>query len=111
MFQEGVVFAISGIQNPARGLFRTQGLEMGAQYRPDWTSDCTVLVCAFKDTPKFKQVRADGGTIVSKVSWRLFPHFFSVPIHLFIISNTFAELFLVNLEISACIILVVVKML
>jgi DNA-repair protein XRCC1 len=63
---EGVVFAISGIQNPARGLFRTQGLEMGAQYRPDWTSDCTVLICAFKDTPKFKQVKADGGTIVAK---------------------------------------------
>jgi len=68
MFQEGVVFAISGIQNPARGSFRTQGLEMGAEYRPDWTSDCTLLVCAFKDTPKFKQVKAVGGSIVSKVS-------------------------------------------
>ncbi|KAG0565379.1 hypothetical protein KC19_8G185600 [Ceratodon purpureus] len=63
---EGVVFAISGIENPARGLFRTQGLEMGAQYRPDWTSDCTVLVCAFMNTPKFKQVKEDGGSIVSK---------------------------------------------
>jgi DNA-repair protein XRCC1 len=72
MLQEGVVFAISGIQNPLRALFRTQGLEMGAQYRPDWSSDCTVLVCAFKDTPKFKQVKADGGSIVSKVSWHLF---------------------------------------
>jgi len=81
MFQDGVVFAISGIQNPARGSFRTQGLEMGAQYRPDWTSDCTVLVCAFKDTPKFKQVKAVGGTIVSKVSWHLFPNSISLLTH------------------------------
>lgn len=40
---------------------------MGAQYRPDWTDDCTLLVCAFMDTPKFKQVKGDDGTIVSKV--------------------------------------------
>nr|XP_024359511.1 DNA-repair protein XRCC1-like isoform X2 [Physcomitrium patens] len=47
-------------------MFRTQGLEMGAQYCRDWTSDCTLLVCAFKDTPKFKQAKAVGGTIVSE---------------------------------------------
>jgi DNA-repair protein XRCC1 len=65
--QEGVVFTISGIQNPERGQLRTKGLEMGGQYRPDWSTDCTVLVCAFVDTPKFNQVKADGGSIVSKV--------------------------------------------
>lgn len=67
MVQEGVVFAISGIQNPERGNLRTEALEMGARYRPDWTDDCTLLVCAFMDTPKFKQVKGDDGTIVSKV--------------------------------------------
>lgn len=66
--QEGVIFSISGIQNPERGQLRTKGLEMGAQYRPDWSTDCTLLVCAFTDTPKFKQVQANGGSIVSKVS-------------------------------------------
>ncbi|XP_066376756.1 DNA-repair protein XRCC1-like [Miscanthus floridulus] len=39
---------------------------MGAEYRADWTSDCTLLVCAFVNTPKFRQVQADNGTIVSK---------------------------------------------
>jgi DNA-repair protein XRCC1 len=64
--QEGVVFAISGMVNPARSNLREQAIEMGARYKPDWTSDCTLLVCAFPNTPKFKQVTADGGTIVSK---------------------------------------------
>ncbi|XP_062228016.1 DNA-repair protein XRCC1-like isoform X3 [Phragmites australis] len=39
---------------------------MGAEYRPDWTSDCTLLVCAFANTPKFRQVQSDNGTIISK---------------------------------------------
>lgn len=61
------MFTISGIQNPERGQLRTKGLEMGAQYRPDWTADCTLLVCAFLGTPKFKEIQAKGGSIVSKV--------------------------------------------
>lgn len=65
--QDGVVFAISGLQNPERGHLRDNALEMGARYQSDWNSDCTLLVCAFADTPKFKQVKAAGGTIVSKV--------------------------------------------
>lgn len=60
------MFTISGIQNPERGQLRTKGLEMGAQYRPDWTADCTLLVCAFLGTPKFKEIQAKGGSIVSK---------------------------------------------
>ena len=67
-FQEllsGVVFAISGIQNPERREIREQAAAMGAVYRPDWDSGCTLLVCAFVDTPKFMAVKERNGTIVS----------------------------------------------
>ncbi|CAL9010269.1 unnamed protein product [Prunus brigantina] len=63
---EGVVFVLSGFVNPERSILRSQALEMGAEYQPDWNSDCTLLVCAFPNTPKFRQVEADCGTIVSK---------------------------------------------
>ncbi|XP_074285285.1 DNA-repair protein XRCC1 [Silene latifolia] len=63
---DGVVFALSGFVNPERGNLRSQALEMGAEYKQDWNPDCTLLVCAFPNTPKFRQVEADGGTIVSK---------------------------------------------
>ncbi|KAK7271890.1 hypothetical protein RJT34_28148 [Clitoria ternatea] len=63
---EGVVFVLSGFVNPERGILRSQAMEMGADYQPDWNSDCTLLVCAFPNTPKFRQVEADCGTIVSK---------------------------------------------
>ncbi|XP_043700512.1 DNA-repair protein XRCC1 isoform X1 [Telopea speciosissima] len=63
---EGVVFVLSGFVNPERSILRSQALEMGAEYQPDWNSSCTLLVCAFPNTPKFQQVEADCGTIVSK---------------------------------------------
>lgn len=63
---EGVVFVLSGFVNPERGVLRSQALEMGAEYQPDWNSSSTLLVCAFPNTPKFRQVEADSGTIVSK---------------------------------------------
>ncbi|XP_047317379.1 DNA-repair protein XRCC1 [Impatiens glandulifera] len=63
---EGVVFALSGFVNPERGMLRTQALEMGAEYQPDWNSNCTLLICAFANTPKCRQVKAECGTIVSK---------------------------------------------
>lgn len=63
---DGVVFVLSGFVNPERATLRSQALEMGAEYRPDWTSDCTLLVCAYSNTPKFRQVEADCGTIVKK---------------------------------------------
>ncbi|KAK4375424.1 hypothetical protein RND71_006101 [Anisodus tanguticus] len=66
MLQEGVIFALSGFVNPERGTLRSQALEMGAMYQPDWNSECTLLICAFPNTPKFRQVEADSGTIVSK---------------------------------------------
>lgn len=40
----GVVFTISGIQNPDRADIRTMALEMGAKYKPDWDGSCTHLV-------------------------------------------------------------------
>ncbi len=70
--QEGVVFVLSGFVNPERAALRSQALEMGAEYRPDWSSECTLLVCAYSNTPKFRQVEADCGTIVKKVSLLLF---------------------------------------
>lgn len=63
---EGVVFVLSGFVNPERSILRSQALEMGAEYQQDWNSNCTLLVCAFSNTPKFRQVEADCGTIVSK---------------------------------------------
>lgn len=41
---EGVVFVLSGFQNPFRGELREKALEMGAKYRPDWTPDATHLM-------------------------------------------------------------------
>ncbi|KAM9431813.1 DNA repair protein XRCC1 isoform 1-T4 [Clarias gariepinus] len=63
---EGVVFVLSGFQNPFRGELRDKALAMGARYRPDWTSDATHLICAFTNTPKYSQVKAAGGLIVRK---------------------------------------------
>uniref|UniRef100_A0A8C1X5V6 X-ray repair complementing defective repair in Chinese hamster cells 1 n=1 Tax=Cyprinus carpio TaxID=7962 RepID=A0A8C1X5V6_CYPCA len=63
---EGVVFVLSGFQNPFRGELRDTALAMGARYRPDWTPDSTHLICAFANTPKYSQVKAAGGVIVRK---------------------------------------------
>ncbi|KAK8940312.1 hypothetical protein KSP40_PGU009309 [Platanthera guangdongensis] len=63
---EGVVFVLSGFVNPERGTLRAQAVEMGAEYQADWNSGCTLLICAFPNTPKFRQVETDCGTIVSK---------------------------------------------
>ena len=41
---EGVVFVLSGFQNPFRGELREKALELGAKYRPDWTPDSTHLM-------------------------------------------------------------------
>lgn len=70
---EGVVFVLSGFVNPERAELRSRALEMGAEYQPDWNSNCTLLICAFPNTPKFRQVEADSGTVVSK-EWILECH-------------------------------------
>ena len=64
---EGVTFALSGFQNPKRGDLRSMALEMGAKYRPDWGPGCTHLVCAFKNTPKYKAVLGKG--IIVREQW------------------------------------------
>ena len=63
----GVVFTISGFQNPLRGEIRSKALKMGAEYKGDWGAGCTHLVCAFPNTPKFNQVKGKG-KIVKKVT-------------------------------------------
>ncbi|KAG9283919.1 DNA repair protein XRCC1 [Astyanax mexicanus] len=70
---EGVVFVLSGFQNPFRGELRDKALAMGGRYRPDWTPDSTHLICAFANTPKYGQVKAAGGLIVRK-EWVLDCH-------------------------------------
>lgn len=69
---EGVVFNISGIQNPERSNLRSKALEMGAKYRADWDSTCTHLICAFRNTPKYNQVQGLGKIV--KKDWVLQCH-------------------------------------
>ncbi|XP_047646411.1 DNA repair protein XRCC1 isoform X6 [Phacochoerus africanus] len=70
---QGVVVVLSGFQNPFRSELRDKALELGAKYRPDWTPDCTHLICAFANTPKYSQVLGLGGRIVRK-EWVLDCH-------------------------------------
>uniref|UniRef100_A0A8C7G8H6 DNA repair protein XRCC1 n=1 Tax=Oncorhynchus kisutch TaxID=8019 RepID=A0A8C7G8H6_ONCKI len=70
---EGVVFVLSGFQNPFRGDLRDKALAMGAKYRSDWNPDATHLICAFSNTPKYSQVKSAGGVIVRK-EWVLDCH-------------------------------------
>ncbi|NXD00789.1 XRCC1 protein, partial [Certhia familiaris] len=60
----GVVFALSGFQNPLRAHLRAAATALGAEYRPDWTPECTHLVCAFARTPKAARARRGGGAVV-----------------------------------------------
>ncbi|XP_014788399.1 DNA repair protein XRCC1 isoform X2 [Octopus bimaculoides] len=69
---DNVVFVLSGFQNPFRADLRDKAREMGAKYRPDWSSDCTHLVCAFANTPKYNMVKGQG-RIVTK-QWVLDCH-------------------------------------
>jgi len=64
---EGVVVALSGFTNPLRSQLRDKLLAMGAKYKPDWNNTCTHLICAFYNTPKFREVKGKG-KIVTK-SW------------------------------------------
>lgn len=61
----GVTFVLSGYQNPERGDIRQKALDMGARYKADWDRDCTHLVCAYSNTPKYNQVKGKG-KIISK---------------------------------------------
>ena len=39
-----VVFVLSGFENPERSNLRDKAIEMGAVYKPDWSSQCTHLM-------------------------------------------------------------------
>ncbi|ALC48365.1 XRCC1 [Drosophila busckii] len=62
-----VVLVISGIQNPDRTDLRSKALAMGAKYKSEWDSGCTHLICAFRSTPKYNQMKGKG-KIVTR-SW------------------------------------------
>ncbi|XP_075586320.1 DNA repair protein XRCC1 isoform X2 [Dermatophagoides farinae] len=61
---DNVVFVLSGYQNPIRMELKQKALAMGAHYKPEWNSNCTHLICAFENTPKYRQVNHLGGKIV-----------------------------------------------
>lgn len=65
---DGVVFVLSGFENPYRAQLRDKAMQMGAQYKGDWGKGCTHLICAFSNTPKYNQVKnsRDRGKIVKK---------------------------------------------
>ncbi|CAA6666295.1 unnamed protein product [Spirodela intermedia] len=54
---KGVTFVLSGFVNPERSTLRSKALAMGAEYRPDWTSDCTLLICAFPNTQSLGKLK------------------------------------------------------
>ncbi|ESN98732.1 hypothetical protein HELRODRAFT_188891 [Helobdella robusta] len=62
---DDVRFVLSGFQNPLRSQLRDKALDMGAKYEADWSKNCTHLICAFENTPKYNQVKGFG-RIVSK---------------------------------------------
>uniref|UniRef100_UPI003590248F DNA repair protein XRCC1 n=1 Tax=Myxine glutinosa TaxID=7769 RepID=UPI003590248F len=62
----GVVFVLSGFQNPFRAEIREKAVSMGAKYMSDWGPNCTHLICAFANTPKYQHVKSQGGCIVRK---------------------------------------------
>nr|CAB3267802.1 DNA repair protein XRCC1-like [Phallusia mammillata] len=64
-----VVFVISGFQNPRRSDLRDKALSMGARYRRDWETGCTHLICAFANTPKFRQVMGDPRGRIVRADW------------------------------------------
>uniref|UniRef100_A0A4P6DA16 Putative dna repair protein panstrongylus lignarius n=1 Tax=Rhodnius prolixus TaxID=13249 RepID=A0A4P6DA16_RHOPR len=79
----GVVFVISGYENPLRSELRNKALAMGARYEANWNHNCTHLICAFRNTPKFNQVRGRGKIVKrdwieecysrrAKLPWRRF---------------------------------------
>lgn len=57
---EDVSFSLSGYVNPQRDEIRRKALQMGAKYISDpntTNKKCTHLICAFKNTPKYQQLK------------------------------------------------------
>ncbi|KAJ3054105.1 hypothetical protein HK102_011575, partial [Quaeritorhiza haematococci] len=42
---------------------------MGARYSGDWDSRCTHLICPFKNTPKYNQVKSSGHGAIVRPDW------------------------------------------
>ncbi|XP_045109722.1 DNA repair protein XRCC1-like isoform X1 [Portunus trituberculatus] len=63
---DNVVFVMSGYENPERSILRDKLTEMGAQYRSDWKPGCTHLICAFTNTPKYRQAKGKGKIVTGK---------------------------------------------
>ncbi|KAG2383699.1 hypothetical protein C9374_004370 [Naegleria lovaniensis] len=63
---EGVVIVISGIANPERTTLRETALKMGAQYRPQFTSDTTHVIAAIANTDKSNQALSNGAFVLKK---------------------------------------------
>ena len=64
---EDVSFSLSGYVNPQRDEIRRKAFQMGARYIADpntTNKKCTHLICAFKNTPKYQQLK-DHSKIVS----------------------------------------------
>eukprot|EP00800_Vazella_pourtalesii_P017878 TRINITY_DN5638_c1_g4_i1.p1 TRINITY_DN5638_c1_g4~~TRINITY_DN5638_c1_g4_i1.p1 ORF type:complete len:503 (-),score=110.42 TRINITY_DN5638_c1_g4_i1:84-1592(-) len=66
---DGVIFALSGYKNPLRGDIRDKATKLGAKYETDWSEKCTHLICAFENTPKYKQVQKSKASCIIKPEW------------------------------------------
>eukprot|EP01105_Mastigella_eilhardi_P023271 TRINITY_DN5842_c0_g1_i2.p1 TRINITY_DN5842_c0_g1~~TRINITY_DN5842_c0_g1_i2.p1 ORF type:complete len:807 (-),score=188.76 TRINITY_DN5842_c0_g1_i2:1256-3655(-) len=62
---DGIILAISGIQNPERGDLRAKVLKLGGKYVAD-CAEATHLVCEFTNTPKYREMIVKGGVVISK---------------------------------------------
>ena len=65
----GVTFSLSGYVNPKRDEIRRKALQMGAKYiaEPNPTNKlCTHLICAFKNTPKYQQLKGHSKIVSHK---------------------------------------------
>lgn len=67
-----VVFTLSGFVNPQRAELREKACEMGATFKSDWDKDCSHLICAFSNTPKYNQVKGKGKIV--KADWIVDSH-------------------------------------
>lgn len=64
-----VVFVMSGYENPYRGNIRSKALEMGAKYKHNWDLSCTHLICAFINTPKYRECKRQGTYRIVTSDW------------------------------------------
>ena len=65
----GVIFALSGYKNPLRAQIRDKATKLGAKYEADWSDKCTHLICAFENTPKYKDVLKSKASCIVKPEW------------------------------------------